>query len=95
MYNYVLVMGVLDRVEEVEKGHSVLVLECSRQYQDASGHYAKDSIPVHVYEPLTSNLFDNLKVRSSIITKGRLEVENGTLIIIAERIMFLEQNKSE
>lgn len=95
MYNYVMVMGIIEEIKEVENGHSILVLNCTRQYRDETGNYAKDSIPVHVQEPLRSSLFDNLTSKTNIIIKGRLEVKNGTLTIVAERIIFIEQSKPE
>ena len=87
--NNVILVGRITSFE----GNEVTV-SITRNYKNEDGIYMSDSIPVWLSANIGEKMKDFCKIGDVIGVKGRLE-NRGEVVVMAEKVSFLSQKKSE
>lgn len=99
MLNQVILVGRLSHdleikeIEENKKGLDI-VLAVPRSFKNSEGIYETDFINCKVYDNMASNVLDYCKKGDLIGIKGRLQVVDNNMVIIAERVTFLSSKSN-
>lgn len=94
MMNQILLVG---RIKEFVKvgTNCEIKINVSRNYKNENGEYEFDLIPVRAYDSISQNIAEYCREEDIIGIKGRIEIENDKIIIIAEKVTFLNSRKEE
>lgn len=84
MLNQVVLVGKVSEKYESEN----MTLEVERSFKNIFGVYEKDLIPVKVFHNI---LIEELEVGSVIAIKGRLEVKDNSMSVVADRVTLLKK----
>ena len=87
-------MGKIVEIKE-EKDGGTLILAVSRTFKNEEGLYDKDDIPIKLDEGFIKNIKEYCKTNDTVGVKGRLQMIDNTLTIVAEKITFLSSGKKE
>ena len=91
MVNSVMLVGRL--IENVNEGDKGFAISVPRSFKNENGEYENDIIPVKVWEGITNNLA-NWCVKGDLIgLRGRLEVQDEKVVVLAEKVTFLSSKK--
>ncbi len=93
MHNMVYLIGRLSN--DIKQEDSIMTLAVTRAFKNLEGIYETDFIPVKLYGQMLKNTIEYIKKGDLIGVKGRLQEENGQLIVIADKISFLTSNRKE
>lgn len=99
MLNQVVLVGrltnnlVIEGNEENKRGEIVLAVQ--RCFKDTNGEYRTDFIPCVLYNMVAQNTAEYCKKGDIVGVKGRLQVEDNKVMVIAEKITFLSSKKEE
>ena len=86
MYNYFNLIG---RVIDINKVRETFTVACQRPFKNANNEYDVDKLPILAPGVLTEMLEDHPEVKTHFISiKGRIEMTDDGLVLIAERLMF-------
>ena len=95
MHNMVYLIGRLST--DIKENDSSIKLALTRQYKNENGEYETDFVDVKLFGAMLENTIKTqlsiLKKGDLIGVKGRLQVENNQLIVIADKLSFLTSNK--
>lgn len=94
MLNQVILVGRLSHdleIKEIEGNKKELnvVLAVPRSFKNSDGVYETDFISCKVYADMASNISEYCKKGDLLGVKGRLQVVDNAMVVIAERITFL------
>ena len=94
MLNQVVLVGRIShdlKIKEIEENKKELdlILAVSRSYKNKDGIYETGFINCKVYENIIDSTFKHCKKGDVVGIRGRLQVINDNMIVIAERISFL------
>lgn len=93
----VLVGRMTNEVETKElkegKKQSIITLAVSRSFKNADGEYEADFIPCVLWNGIAENTENYCHKGDVIGIKGRLQVIDNELCVIAERVTFLSSKK--
>ena len=94
-YNYFALIGQIDKIETNidETKNSVITLNVGRQFREADGTFAVDSIRVIVFEHLANIVNDYCKEGQTIHIKGRIQSSINGNNLIAENIIFMDRGE--
>lgn len=99
MLNQVILVGRLSHdleikeIEEDKKGLDI-VLAVPRSFKNIDGIYETDFINCKVYSDMASNVVEYCKKGDLLGVRGRLQVVNNNIVVIAERVTFLSSKSN-
>ncbi len=98
MLNQVVVVGRLvqdPEIKELENGQRVsnITLAVSRCYKNEEGIYETDFISCKLWNNIADNVKGYCKKGDIARIKGRLQVREGKLEVVAEKVTFLSNRK--
>lgn len=93
MHNMVYLIGRLST--DMKENDSSIKLAVTRQFKNENGEYETDFVDVKLIGAMLENTIKYIKKGDLIGVKGRLQVENEQLIVIADKLSFLTSNKKE
>ena len=100
MLNQVILVGrMVDKPElkilEDGKKSCKIILAVLRSFKNENGEYDTDFIDCQLWSTIAENTIEYVNKGDLIGIKGRLQTENGQLLIIAEKVTFLSSKKKE
>lgn len=84
MFNQVILYGRINKIEEVNQAITNIVLDVKRIFDRETKN---DLIPVVFYEAFANLIRENITINDNVIFKGRIQVVDEKIQIIAERII--------
>lgn len=91
MLNQIVLVGRI--VENEEEGY--ITIAVSRCFKNEEGIYETDNIKCRLMGQIEKNTKEWTEKGDLIGIKGRLQTEEGTLYVIAEKITFLSSEKEK
>lgn len=88
MLNQVVIVGRISHMTD-----SKITLAVPRPYKNEAGVYDTDFIPVRIKGGIAENILAYCKKTDVVGVKGRLEVDHGKLLLLAEKVSFLSSGK--
>ena len=98
MMNNIMLVGRLTNnleMKELESGNKFteMVLAVNRSFKNSDGIYETDLIPVIVWEGISKQVAEYCGKGDTIGVRGRLQMDNDRITVIAERVTFLSSRK--
>lgn len=91
MLNQIVLVGRI--IENEEKGY--ITIAVPRYFKNEEGEYDTDYIKCKVTGHVEENTKEWTKKRDIIGIRGKLQEEEGTLYVIAEKVTFLSSKKEK
>lgn len=84
-------------IKENENGvkQTIVTLAVPRSYKNVDGIYETDFIPCMLYKGTAEQTVEWCKKGDLIAVKGRIQMQDDNMQIIAERISFLSTKKAD
>lgn len=99
MLNYTVLVGrIVDiKIEEIDDDKKVAFLKLAipRPYKNSQGEYDIDVVPVILYGGIADNVANYCNKGDLVGAKGRVESDDESIKIIAEKVTFLSSKKIE
>lgn len=100
MLNSITLVGRIAKeikIQELESGKKVLnvTLAVPRSFKNMNGEYETDLIPCILFNGIAENVESYCKQGDLIGIKGRVQVRENTIEIIAEKVTFLSTKKED
>lgn len=100
MLNQIVLVGRLTNeptIEELESGKKVsnITLAVQRPYKNTEGIYETDLIPITLWQGIAENTISYVHQGDLIGVKGRMQVKDEKLDIVAEKVTFLSSKKGD
>lgn len=93
MLNQSLLVGrIVDTpviVKEEDKSFTIVTLSVPRSFRNENGEYDNDVIPCKLWNSIAENTVEYCKQGDLIGVKGRLEMTDSGLQVIADKVTFL------
>lgn len=89
MLNQVVLVGRISQLKP-----NKVIVAVPRSYKNAEGEYDTDYIPIKLTGGIAETTLDYCKKGDMIGVKGRLMMEHGDLVIMAEKVSFLSSGKN-
>ncbi len=93
MLNQSLLVGrIVDTpviVKEGDKSFTIVTLSVPRSFRNENGEYDNDVIPCKLWNSIAENTVEYCKQGDLIGVKGRLEMTDSGLQVIADKVTFL------
>lgn len=80
---------------ENEKKVSIITLAVPRNYKNSNGEYDTDFIPVTLWQGIAEQTTNYCKKGDLVGVKGRLQVREGKVEVVAEKVTFLSSKIKE
>ena len=98
MLNQIVLVGRLvqdPEIKELENDKKVcnITLAVTRSYKNADGIYENDFIPVTLWQGIAEQTTNYCKKGDLVGVKGRLQVREGKVEVVAEKVTFLSSRK--
>lgn len=96
MLNQTVIMGrVVELLSYEDKGNKLMELKLAvpRSYKNGEGKQIIDFVPCQVSGSMAQNVAAYCSVDDLVGVKGRLEVIDNTLKLVAEKVTFLTTKK--
>lgn len=97
MLNQTVIIGRLVSNPEItqveERSLCNIQIAVPRNYKNDKGEYETDFVPVMVWDGIATNLNEYCHKGDLVGVKGRIEMKDNQIIIIAEKITFLSSKK--
>ena len=93
MQNMVCLIGRL--LTDIKENDSKMTLGVQRMYKNENGEYLTDFIDVYIFGEMFRRINEYIKKGDLVAVKGRLEVKDNQLKVIADKLSFLTSNKKE
>ena len=90
MSNTVMLVGRL--ASDVDEN---ILISVARAYKNEEGIYENDLIPVKIFDGIKRNMAEYCEKGAVIGVRGRLEIFDDKLVVIAEKITFLSRGKKD
>ena len=91
MLNNSMLVG---RIKEIgsneEDGVASITIAVPRSYKNANGEYDVDSIPCLLFKGVSQPVTEYCKVGDLIGVKGRLQMKDNFMQLVAEKVSFLQ-----
>lgn len=91
MTNVVVLVGRIAKLKE-EKG-TILTIAINRSFKNKEGIYETDFIDCHLFDNVAESTKYYCKNGDMIGIKGRLQVNDKKMILVADRVTFLASKK--
>lgn len=97
MLNQVILVGRLNRINEIGDKQVLITLATPRSYKNENGEYDTDYIDIILRNSIASNTQEYCKIGDIIGIKGRIENLKESVIpaIVAEKVTFLSSKKEK
>lgn len=95
MHNIVYLIGRLTNIEEIEERKIITTLEVQKTLINEEGKYETDLIPCVLYSNMAIHTKEYCVLGDLIGVKGRLEINDNKMIVVADKITFLSSKKVE
>lgn len=100
MLNNLAIVGRLvsdPQINETENGKkaSIITLAVPRNYKNSNGEYETDFIPVTLWQGIAEQTTNYCKKGDLVGVKGRLQVREGKVEVVAEKVTFLSSKIKE
>ena len=91
MVNLVTIVGRIAKLETEKETDEIttMTVAITRRYKNAEGIYEKDFIKVQMLNNISKNVNEYCQKGDFVGIKGRLQVINNQLCVIAEQVSFL------
>ena len=87
---------MVGRIVKIENSDRVIVtIAVTRAFKNSDGEYETDFIPVTLFGAVSETTFEYCKKDDIIGIRGRVQIENGQITIIADRVIFLSSKKDK
>ena len=98
MLNQIVLVGRLvqdPEIKELENDKKVcnITLAVTRSYKNMNGEYETDFIPVTLWQGIAEQTTNYCKKGDLVGVKGRLQVREGKVEVVAEKVTFLSSRK--
>ena len=95
MLNQIVLVGKLNRINEIGDKQVLITLATPRPYKNENGEYDTDYIDVLLRNGIADNTKEYCKIGDTIGIKGRIENLKESIIpaIVAEKVTFLSSKK--
>lgn len=91
MLNNSMLVG---RIKEIgsneDDGVASITIAVPRSYKNANGEYDVDSIPCLLFKGVSQPVTEYYKVGDLIGVKGRLQMKDNFMQLVAEKVSFLQ-----
>lgn len=98
MLNQLVIIGRVTENPELIKGEEKdicnITIAIPRNYKNTNGEFETDFIPVILWQSLADNVSQYCHKGDLVGIKGRIEVMDEKLVVIAEKVTFLANNKN-
>lgn len=100
MLNQTVLVGRLisdPEINEVENGNkfAYITLAVPRNFKNENGEYDTDFIPCTLWRGVAENTAEYCKKGDLIGVKGRIEINEDKIQVVAEKVTFLSTRKPE
>ena len=96
MLNQTILVGrIAGDFENVDNNFRKVVLAVNRSYKNVEGIYETDFIPCLLGGAIATNTVEYCRKGDLIGIKGRIEVRNNEVSIIAEKVTFLSSKSKD
>lgn len=97
MLNQVVLVGRLtsDPTTYKETEATKIILAVPRSYKNAEGEYDTDFIPCILWKSISDNVMKFCHKGDLVGIKGRIQMINDSIEIVAEKVTFLSNSKKE
>lgn len=100
MINQIIITGRLaenPKIEKTENGtkRGRIKINCTRSYKNANGEYETDTIPCILWRGVAEQTAEYCKTGDLIGIRGRIQITNEKIELIAEKVSFLASKKEE
>lgn len=100
MLNQTVLVGRITEnptIKELESGKKVstITLKVPRTWKNAEGIYEDDCIPCILWSPVAENVVEYCKKGDLVGIKGRLQVTENKMEIVAEKVTYLSSKKED
>ena len=96
MLNQIVLVGRLvsdPEINETENKVCNITLAVPRSYKNMNGEYETDFIPVTLWQGIAEQTTNYCKKGDLVGVKGRLQVREGKVEVVAEKVTFLSSRK--
>ena len=98
MLNQTVIVGRLvsdPQINETENNRktSTITLAVPRGYKNTNGEYETDFIPVVLWNEIARNTTEYCRKGDLIGIKGRLQIKENKVEVVAEKVTFLSSSK--
>ena len=94
MLNQVVLVGRITEIPETEEKNKIII-SVPRAFKNSDGEYDVDFIPVQLFKPLNESVKEYLTTGDLVGVKGRLQVIDKELLVVAEKLTFLSSKSKE
>lgn len=95
--NHVILVGRITGEPRIEKTKSqsmtVINLAVPRTYKNQDGIYETDFIPCILWNGIAERTYEYCKKGTTVCVRGRLQIKNERIEVIAETISFVSSDK--
>lgn len=99
MLNQIVLVGRLVKdpvIEEMEdRKYCRITIAVPRSYKNENGEYETDFIPITLWHGIAENTKEYLKRGDLIGIKGRIQVKDSNIEVVAEKLTFLSSKKED
>lgn len=93
MMNQILVVGTIVKIESNDR--TIVTVSVTKPFKNSDGEYESDSIPVTLYGEISATTMQYCRKGDVIGIKGRIQMESGIIVLVADRISFISSKKEE
>ena len=100
MLNQIVLVGRINNdpagmCDEKHHNFTMINLVVPRSYKNEKGEYDNDEIEIKLYDTIATTTLEYVHKGDLVGVKGRLQNNDGKLIVVAEKITFLSSKKEE
>lgn len=95
MINQVILIGKVIESVKLEDNKSKLKIEVKRSFKNSNGIYESDEIECTLWNMIATNTLEYIQIRDIVVVKGRLQVIDNQLEVIAEKISFISSRSDK
>ena len=93
MMNNALIVGRIVKIKN--KQRTIVTVAVPRTFKNSVGEYETDMIPVILYGSISKTTLEYCDKGDMIGVKGKLQVENGILRLVADKVTFLSTKREK
>ena len=93
MMNQVIMVGRIVKIETEEK--TIVTIAVTRQFKNSDGEYETDFVPVMLLGTVSETTLEYCKKGDIIGIRGRVQMEEGKIVLVADRVTFLSSKKDD
>ena len=91
--NQVIMVGRIVKIETEEK--TIVTIAVTRQFKNSDGEYETDFVPVMLLGTVSETTLEYCKKGDIIGIRGRVQMEEGKIVLVADRVTFLSSKKDD